>query len=903
MAKLYPPNIEGTIPAFSSTRVAIEEGVTNQVYQRQLVVPFSMNRAVGKLDISGFVLKIKSVQGGSHLGTYYTTSYDADNMMEAYFVLDEVVNEKPAETKERQGKMFEPIVGQFYKLQLAYLDLEGNEGYFSTVGVVKCITKPIVYLDGMKNVANSNGAINTHTYKYIGVYSQEGGDVTEKAYSYRFIVKDSRGKIIADSGDCLHDSSQDVLRYESRDEFVLAKDLDMNQAYYMTYSVKTINGYVATTNPYKIMQKKSVAPEIGATLHADLDYENGYVNITLKGRISEVTGLEEPEVGAYLISRSSSEDGYVWNEILRFNLQSELPSRWLWRDHTVKQGVTYVYAIQQYNDEGLYSDRIITKSVYVDFEDAFLFDGERQLKIKYNPKISTFKKDILEAKMETIGSKHPFIFRNGNVNYREFPISGLISYLSDEQNLFISKGDIGISEKSTELISENIAAERNFKMEALEWLTNGKPKIFRSPTEGNFIVRLMNTSLSPTDAVGRMLHTFNTTAYEVADFTYDKLTEYGFIQTQSPSTVQYRWETIEFIQRDNKGGVKYLSGVINKRTAYSVFFSDMIPGSIIYVTELLPNNSQKRHSIMIGATGSYSFDTGIPIIKIEIPKDAKYQGSVTYSYQSRAVNTFDMIKTVDIMEYPARQFIGRHADVVDLIEDSKISIIEFFNLHFKKRPVEYIYIKNDGNRLKYYKDRHCTPGMELDIDDEANAYYLFEVRECRIDSTYDYGIGEGYWVDAEGEKHWPAAGQYLDGYTKTFFNADQYSNTFEVNGDKVDLTITNDYVMENMTNIKTITLGSGVALDAAYQVRVITYSLEYTDDTVVARKEDYEKALEEWSKLKDKWNEGINPPTSAEVTTRANQEMNALNSIKVTYTNFINALDDAIEEYKEANMI
>jgi hypothetical protein len=76
----------------------------------------------------------------------------------------------------------------------------------------------------------------------------------------------------------------------------------------------------------------------------------------------------------------------------------------------------------------LYSNRILSNIVYADFEDAFLFDGKRQLKIKYNPKISSFKKDLLETKTDTIGGKHPFIFRNGRVYYSEFPISGLISY-------------------------------------------------------------------------------------------------------------------------------------------------------------------------------------------------------------------------------------------------------------------------------------------------------------------------------------------------------------------------------------------------------------------------------------------------------------------------------------------
>jgi hypothetical protein len=58
----------------------------------------------------------------------------------------------------------------------------------------------------------------------------------------------------------------------------------------------------------------------------------------------------------------------------------------------------------------------------------FLYDGVRQLKVRFNPKVASFKVDIPEQKLETIGSKYPFIFRNGNVYYHEFPISGLISY-------------------------------------------------------------------------------------------------------------------------------------------------------------------------------------------------------------------------------------------------------------------------------------------------------------------------------------------------------------------------------------------------------------------------------------------------------------------------------------------
>ena len=72
-------------------------------------------------------------------------------------------------------------------------------------------------------------------------------------------------------------------------------------------------------------------------------------------------------------------------------------------------------------------------------------------------------------------------------------------------------------------MSYSIKAERQFKMDVLAWLNNGKPKLFRSPGEGNFIVRLMNVSLTPNDTVHRTLHTFNCTAYEIDKYSVANL--------------------------------------------------------------------------------------------------------------------------------------------------------------------------------------------------------------------------------------------------------------------------------------------------------------------------------------------------------------------------------------------
>jgi hypothetical protein len=69
----------------------------------------------------------------------------------------------------------------------------------------------------------------------------------------------------------------------------------------------------------------------------------------------------------------------------------------------------------------------------------YLGDKDRNLSICFNPKVSSFKENILEQKTDTIGGKYPVFFRNGNVRYKEFPISGLISYHMDLNNYFVSE--------------------------------------------------------------------------------------------------------------------------------------------------------------------------------------------------------------------------------------------------------------------------------------------------------------------------------------------------------------------------------------------------------------------------------------------------------------------------------
>jgi len=55
--------------------------------------------------------------------------------------------------------------------------------------------------------------------------------------------------------------------------------------------------------------------------------------------------------------------------------------------------MSYTYALQQYNDHNVYSVKMLSPLVEADFEDSFLYDGTRQLKLKFNPKVSSYKID------------------------------------------------------------------------------------------------------------------------------------------------------------------------------------------------------------------------------------------------------------------------------------------------------------------------------------------------------------------------------------------------------------------------------------------------------------------------------------------------------------------------------
>ena len=877
MARLYPPITEEVLSAF-----CLNCDRKGNKISASINVDFNLNRAVANAEITGLALRLRTISTNKYVITEnlnenistgksegIAVSYNLEDGKATFFITNE----------QNSDAMKLLKIGQYYRIQLAFIDTTNTIGYWSNIATIKCVAKPSV------TIANFNASdANIFSNEIVGEYIQDTstGDSSEKVYSYSFQLYDKDGNILDETGTQLHNSSADTRSNASTDVFTSYKELDENEFYYVVYNVTTINGLKISSPMYQVIAAESINPQddIALIVSNGLEenfyekqnniiwapWEEGLIKIypDLNDNITQ-GGIYKTITGNFVILRASSKDNFkTWQEIRRFRLKNEIPYTKVIYDYTVEQGITYRYAIQQYNRQQFYSKKIyaykrdpntgeilenngvkIFNDIKADFEDMFLYDGTRQLKIRFNPKVNSFKNSLQEQKIDTIGSKHPFIFRNGNICYKEFPISGLISFQQDNARLFITNEDytqmalnrfnhdndirdinnyqpfyvqvltkeeinaciksnvdlylyaydeknnismhetnndlqnnikikkvyekinnsqdvlyyfqhgyaiykkqIGITDSitgnrintnytalssstKTDLVSENIMSERYFKLLVLDWLTDGKPKLFRSPTEGNYIVRLLNVNLTPKTEIGRMIHEFNCTAYEVADFDYNSLKELGLLKIQAPdeTEVQYFSKNIkDILSSENTNGWYVLESLENKEII-NFELTNFAPGDKISVTT---EDAALPIEITIGTSGSYIYKGGKKVINISFMPvnnlSQDFDRTITITSQGYTSQQFDTIASTSIETKKGEQIVGPRnyflyqrtvgsgsyysSPNVKLTADedsTKLRILEILYLHAKKREIIPIFYNAKSSQT----GRSCIEGNTI----------------------------------------------------------------------------------------------------------------------------------------------------------------------------------------------
>ena len=270
---------------------------------------------------------------------------------------------------------------------------------------------------------------------------------------------------------------------------------------------------------------------------------------------------------------------------------------------------------------------------------------------------------------------------------------------------------------------------------------------------------------------------------------------------------------------------------------------------------------------------------------------------MTYSYYSIAQNLFNKIDNVNVVEYPARQFIGEH-DILQEIEgikidnqyesNPKIELLDFFWIHASKRPIEKV-VYSAGS---YYTDMNCTNKLV-----DKDPFTLYAVGTWTLNNEYgpyhkDYVFNISY---------------YMDFNTNTRYK--EYDATVYMNGNSINLEDIVTYTLEGRFGVPTsFSIGNGVMLECAYQIREVVYLIESDDvwNTKIPKKE-YEDAVNifiEWQEECEHnqstldsllENNQINEWTN-ELISLANQEKQYRLNIDYTYKNFIKTL---INDQKE----
>ena len=611
---LYAPKIENILPAFSTD----PQNPSNVL----ITIPYQLNLSVGYEDFTHIKYIIKTATTNTEISFSTDTSKKQQYNAERQSYVQNLSLPKNKFTE-----------GQYYKIQIAFVD--GNDvGYFSNVGVSKYIKKPTITI----NHKNIREIVATFT----------DAVTYEKVYKYKFDLYDSYGNILETSEEQVHNSLNDTNPTTSVDTWEIKTTLNSDIKYVVKYSVTTASNYeiIKTAN---LTYQETILPRLeNCFLVVKNNFDEGYNKIYLEMSLGDNKVLN----GNFILLRSSSKYNYEdWEQLVNFQIyewnydNGNNPIFNIYKDYLIEQGVSYQYAIQAYNSKGIYSAKMINIGgpVYADFEDVFLYDGIRQLKIRYNAKVSSFKSNILETKIDTIGSKYPHFFRNGTVQYKELGLSGLISLTQDSENEF-SLGEFYYhpypdeSYNSLELTSYNFQREREFKNKVLEWLMNGKEKVLKTAGEGNYIVRLMNSSLSPTDTLGRMLHSFTSTAYEVFDYNFTNLKNLKFIdqsQTYSRKTIEKELvgKKNSTINLDNSNYVK-----IDQATLYSrpdkKFVCILKDGSTI------SGDDVKTDSCGVAVLDAWIQDIGLKAIKTEDSSWPKFS-TIQYSYQHKCEDTSD----------------------------------------------------------------------------------------------------------------------------------------------------------------------------------------------------------------------------------------------------------------------
>ena len=550
VSNLYPPIIPDVIPAFIRSvtcKIHFSLSSFNQIKDIKNVQVTLINQ---KTNASAFKTNL------------YPSGIKITTIKQDQSVLDNYKYYIQIAPSDLVNGVFQ--LNQFYKVQLRFTSTEAadppstgtklntwlsdNKDYFSEwsiVCLIKGIEQPRI---SIQNFDLGGVTILQAPLTEIVGKMYYNNNVKEQEYLRSYNIKIYQD--IISNNNLIFTSNQIYTNSYNPNEIncEIKYDLlnDINYILVLNYTTKNLYTDTISFN-FKINFQRSFLLDAITSFEADED--NGRIKISVAFHNSIYTDKD------LIIRRSSSRNNFTqWETIKTIPHAATPQSGFIWYDTSIESGVWYKYRIQQTGGIGKLVDS--DQPIMCVFEDMFLTNGSKQLKIQFNPIVSNLRYNVMESQQVTLGSQFPYIKRNGNNFYRTFSIGGLITSLIDNADWynpnyydnnfhsaivaepFTSKFELyknskslydNYNENNNINIYQDYIYEREFRQQVENFLYKYDAKLFRSLTQGNILVKLMDINLQPMNELGRRLYSFSATAVEINEPTIDNYKKYNIV--------------------------------------------------------------------------------------------------------------------------------------------------------------------------------------------------------------------------------------------------------------------------------------------------------------------------------------------------------------------------------------
>lgn len=199
-----------------------------------------------------------------------------------------------------------------------------------------------------------------------------------------------------------------------------------------------------------------------------------------------------------------------WSNVVDIPFVSNMT--YSYKDKLVESLETYEYAVQGILGSTLLSEKI--SSVDCEFSGIWLIGKEQEYYLQFNDEISEITNNETYNVVTTLGSKYPFIIKNGSVNYRTFSVTGTL-----------------ISEASDKISKIDKFEEKKLRNNINTFLNDGQPKLIKDGSGIYVLSQISNVVLTPRVDAYRYIYDISFEITEINDC-YDEnvLKSYGLIE-------------------------------------------------------------------------------------------------------------------------------------------------------------------------------------------------------------------------------------------------------------------------------------------------------------------------------------------------------------------------------------